>query len=220
MTYRARMAFALLFVALVAAAGCTGPSLPPIAGFTACPDGARGGLEMQFSSTSQSVEGQWIVFFEWDFGDGTKTDDYYGWVTHRYAEAGTYAVSLTVKDSRGARATTAQDVEVRPVAEVRNVKLSPGSPPSAVGEFANLSPYFLYSASVKVKFYDADGVRIGEAIVDIQSIDPGERVRFVATAPDRLGAAFSASAFIQSFVPACAQGPVPVPEPVPTPDQG
>ncbi len=203
-----RIVLLLGFLSLVLVGGCLGPCLPPIASFTTCPDGSRGDLDIQFSSMSQGVGDHGLVFFEWDFGDGSQLDDYYGWATHRYAEPGTYTVSLTVTDDRGVKASAEQAVVVSKVVEVRNVVFAPGYPSRAVGEIANLSDLFLYSASVKVKFYDKDGVRVGEALVDIQSIDPGERVRFIAEAPDGVGAIASANAFVQSFVAECSGGPV------------
>lgn len=215
MTQRLRFAIPVLLLFVLLAAGCTGPFLPPIAGFTACPDGSRNDLDMQFSSTSQASDGHALVFFRWDFGDGTTTDDYYGWMTHRYAEPGTYDVSLTVTDDRGVKATTERPVLVKQVVELSNVTFSMGYPSRAVGDLANLSEYYLYSASVKVKFYDASGVRVAEAFVDIQSIDPGEKVRFVVEAPMDVGAIASAVAFVQSFAAECSRGPIYPPIPVP-----
>jgi PKD repeat protein len=198
-------------LSIVLLAGCMGPCLPPIASFTACPDGSRNDLDMQFSSTSQSSGSHGLVFFRWDFGDGTKIDDYYGWVTHRYLEAGTYTVSLTVTDDRGVKATTEQSVVVMQVVELSDVTFSAGHPARAVGQIANLSGLFLYSTSIKVKFYDQEGVRLAETYVEIFSIDPGERVRFVAEAPEGVGTIVSALAFVQSFAAECAGSVVPVP---------
>ncbi len=198
-------------VALFALGGCIGPCLPPIAGFTACPDGSSNDLDIQFSSTSQSSDGHALVFFRWDFDDGTKADDYYGWISHRYATAGAYTVSLTVTDDRGVKATHEQSVIVAPVVELGDVTFTSGYPSRAVGEIRNLSTLFLYSASIKVKFYDQEGVRVAETTVDVESIDPGERVRFVAEAPSDVGPIATASAFIQSFAPECSGGPIPPP---------
>jgi PKD repeat protein len=212
MTKRLVLLFACF--GLVFVGGCFGPCLPPIASFTTCPDGSRGDLDVQFSSTSQSADGNGLVFFQWSFGDGNRVDDYYGWTSHRYLEAGTYTVSLTITDDRGVKATVEQTVAVDTVVEIRNVTFSMGYAARAVGELANLSDLFLYSASVKVKFYDQDGVRVAEALVDIQSIDPGERVRFVAEAPDGVGAIASAVAFVQSFAAECSGGPIYPPIPL------
>ncbi|MCX6092151.1 MAG: PKD domain-containing protein [Candidatus Bipolaricaulota bacterium] len=209
MARRALISALLLGVVLVG--GCMGPCLPPIASFMACPDGSRNDFDMQFSSTSQTSDGHGLVFFRWDFGDGTKTDDYYGWVTHRYVEPGTFTVSLTITDDRGVKATAEQLVVVSRVVELSNVSFTMGYPSRAEGEIANLSSLYLYSASIKVKFYDQDGVRVGETMIDVQSIDPGERVRFVAEAPDGVGPIASAVAFVQSFAAECSGGPVPPP---------
>ncbi len=196
------------FLSLVILAGCVGPLLPPVASFTACPDGSRDELTVQFSSTSQSPEGHGLVFFRWDFGDGTKADDYYGWISHRYVESGTYIVSLTVTDDRGVKASFEQPVVVAPVVELSRVTFIAGYPPRAEGELANLSTYVLYSASIQVKFYDQEGVRVAETLVDVQSIDPGERVRFTAAAPEGVDAIVSALAFVQSFAAECGGGPI------------
>lgn len=202
------------FLCLAILAGCIGPSLPPVAGFAACPDGSSNELTMQFSSTSQSPNGHGLVFFRWDFGDGTKIDDYYGWASHRYLESGTYTVSLTVTDDRGVKASVEQPVVVAPVVELSRVTFTAGYPSRAEGELANVSTYFLYSASIKVKFYDQEGVRVGETFVDVQSIDPGERVRFTAEAPEGVDAIVSAFAFVQSFAAECSGGPVYPPIPL------
>ena len=203
-----RVLISALLLGVVLVGGCMGPCLPPIASFTACPDGSRNDFDMQFSSTSQTSDGHGLVFFRWDFGDGTKTDDYYGWVTHRYVEPGTYTVSLTITDDRGVKATAEQLVVVSQVVELSHVSFTMGYPSRAEGEIANLSSLYLYSASIKVKFYDQDGVRVGETLIDVQSIDPGERVRFVAEAPDGVGPIASAVAFVQSFAAECSGGPI------------
>ncbi len=82
------------------------PPEPPVARFTASCDG----LSCQFdASASYDPDGS-IVSYAWDFGDGStgssvKTD-------HTYAEAGTYAVSLTVTDDDGAQDKQVQNVTV------------------------------------------------------------------------------------------------------------
>lgn len=211
-----RVLAVLGFLSLVILTGCMGPSLPPVADFTACPDGSRNELTMQFSSASQSPDGHGLVYFRWDFGDGARVDDSYGWVSHRYLESGTYTVSLTVTDDRGVKASVEQPVVVAPVVELSRVIFTAGHPSRAVGELANASAYFLYSASIKVKFYDQEGVRVGETYVEVQSIDPGERVRFAAEAPEGVGAIASAVAFVQSFAAECSGGdPVYPPMPLP-----
>jgi len=204
----------ILFVAsavLVALGGCIGPCLPPIASFAACPNGSSGDFTMQFSSTSQNSNGHALVFFRWDFGDGTKVDDYYGWTSHQYESAGTYTVSLTVTDDRGVTATHEESVTVEKVVELGDVTFGSGYPSRAVGEIANLSTFFLYSATIKVKFYDPLGVRVAETTVEVDSIDPGERVRFVAEAPSDVGTIATASALVESFSAECAGGSIPSP---------
>lgn len=201
----------LLLLALFLVAGCTGPFLPPIAGFTACPDGWRNDLDMQFASTSQSSAGHALVFYRWEFGDGAEADDYYGWTTHRYVAPGTYTVRLTVTDDRGVKAAAEQEIVVARAVALGDIEFSLGYPSRAVGEIVNQSAFYLYSASIKVKFYDGEGVRVAETMVDVQSIDSGERVRFSAEVPPGIVPVAAAVAFVQSFAAACSGRPIPVP---------
>lgn len=61
------------------------------------------------ASTSQDAEGP-LEAYTWDFGDGEAGTGVT--VTHTYAAAGTYPVSLTVRDSGGLESTTTHDVTV------------------------------------------------------------------------------------------------------------
>ena len=75
---------------------------PPVAHFTAPADNCLGGT-VHFSDLSTPNDG-YITTWTWDFGDGaTQTilfPDLPG-VSHDYAIAGAYAVTLTVTDSYG-----------------------------------------------------------------------------------------------------------------------
>lgn len=69
------------------------------------------GASVSFDASS-STDNVGIVSYEWNFGDGTtgsgKT------TTHTYANAGTYTVTLTVKDAAGNTATHQITVTVQP----------------------------------------------------------------------------------------------------------
>jgi len=71
---------------------------------------ANAGATLTFDGSS-SADDVGIISYEWDFGDGTsgtgKT------TTHRYANLGTYIVTLTVKDAEGNSATHQITVTVR-----------------------------------------------------------------------------------------------------------
>jgi len=91
----------------------------PLASFTATPaTGATPILVTVDGSASRDPDGS-ITGYAWDFGDcatggGTTT-------THTYTIAGTYTITLTVTDNKGARNTT-----------TRQVTVTPGAPPATV----------------------------------------------------------------------------------------
>ncbi len=90
---------------------------PPVAQFSyECVD-----LSCRFDNQSSDGDGT-IVSSEWSFGDGATSSD--ANPTHTYVQDGTYDVSLTVSDDRGARHTTSQSVAVGAVVE-------PNQPPTA-----------------------------------------------------------------------------------------
>ncbi|MFT3943703.1 MAG: PKD domain-containing protein [Ancrocorticia sp.] len=79
---------------------------PPVANF----DVSTHGLDVSFDgSTTTVIDGQ-IVDYAWDFGDGTTGTGVKP--SHTYTAVGTYNVTLTVTDDRGATATVSKSVEV------------------------------------------------------------------------------------------------------------
>ena len=71
---------------------------PPIADFDVSPDTPAVGDPIRFLDASTSVDGA-ILSWEWDFGDGHLARKQHP--THRYEDAGTYEIQLTVRDSEG-----------------------------------------------------------------------------------------------------------------------
>ena len=69
---------------------------PPVAAFTGSVDRLSVSLD---ASTSSDPDGQ-ISAYQWTFGDGSSATG--AKVTHAYAASGTYAVSLSVTDNKGA----------------------------------------------------------------------------------------------------------------------
>lgn len=206
-----RLAWIVGVLVLVGVSGCFGPAMPPIAGFTSCPNGWQGKLEVQFSSTSSTVGNHWIVLYTWEFGDGEISEDYSGWVNHVYAEEGIYTVRLTVKDNRGLTATSERSIDVVYPAVLSEIAVQAESPSRAVGYVENGSATLLRSVTIKVKFYDADGTRIGEGYAEVTDIDPGERVRFTVEGPSYPDVSASARATVTVYVVECAgNAPVPV----------
>jgi PKD repeat protein len=96
------------------------PNTPPVADFT----WSANGLTAQLTSTSTDSDGT-IASYLWSIdGDAPTTPS----VTHTFAAAGTYDVSLTVTDDDGAATTTTKQVTVADV--------PPGPQPFATDAFA------------------------------------------------------------------------------------
>ena len=93
--------------------GAEAPNLAPVASYTA----VATHLELSVDATGSSDSDGTIVDYSWNFGDGGTATG----VTadHTFAEAGTYAVSLTVTDDKNASSTYATDMAV--TAEPENV---------------------------------------------------------------------------------------------------
>lgn len=101
---------------------------PPVASFTFSPADPLVNQWITFdASASYDPDGN-IASYRWDFGDGSTSSGVR--VTKRYSAAGTYTVTLTVTDNRGASASTTQEVRVR----------SPNQPPVASFTFSPTNP--------------------------------------------------------------------------------
>ncbi|MFC2108727.1 PKD domain-containing protein [Candidatus Bipolaricaulota bacterium] len=197
--------FLLLTLGLLAFAlsGCFGPIERPVADFTWCPNGFAGDLDYQFTSTSTTVPGHWIESMVWEFDDGTPPD--VAWdAWHRFEEADTYHVTLTVTDSRGVSGTATQDVSVFLVAEIYpNWQFTLGWPTRVTGIVANRADVRLNSVVVKAKFYDVNGIRITDGTVTLYDLEPGEKVAYTVDASEYSARIFHATVEIDSFVADC-----------------
>ncbi|MEO0050000.1 MAG: PKD domain-containing protein [candidate division WOR-3 bacterium] len=82
----------------------------PSAGFTFSPETLRAEQEVKFdASESKDPDGK-VVKYQWEFGDGGKGEG--ANVTHRYAEPGEFAVTLTITDDGGRPATVTKTLMV------------------------------------------------------------------------------------------------------------
>ncbi len=87
---------------------------PPVAQFTLSTNTALVGQTVQFVSTSFDPDlGDFIVQHFWTFGDGFTATGQTAF--HSYTSPGTFPITLTVTDSRGASSSTTQFLTVLPV---------------------------------------------------------------------------------------------------------
>ncbi|MFL5402590.1 MAG: PKD domain-containing protein [Gemmatimonadales bacterium] len=96
----------------VVVTAATPVNVPPVASFTVPTCAATAACT--FTSTSTDADGT-VVSAHWDFGDQTSMDGLS--VDHTYSAAGTFNVTLTVTDDKGAASTpVTQAVTVNPAA--------------------------------------------------------------------------------------------------------
>jgi PKD repeat protein/subtilisin family serine protease len=101
---------------------------PPVARFTYSPANPLVNQWVTFDATSSYDPDGSIVSYSWDFGDGATATG--SRVTKRYSAAGTYTVTLTVTDNRGATNSASQMLTVT----------SPNQPPVASFTFSPANP--------------------------------------------------------------------------------
>jgi hypothetical protein len=94
-----------------------GAGAVPTASFVFFPSDPTAGAAVVFNaSASRASTGSSLVEYEWDFGDGSPRErgrNHFE-VSHPFAAAGTYNVSLIVTDAAGRKGTTTVAVTVRP----------------------------------------------------------------------------------------------------------
>ncbi|HEC63045.1 MAG TPA: PKD domain-containing protein, partial [Candidatus Acetothermia bacterium] len=104
-------------------------NLPPQARFTYSPTHPNVGQWIQFDASASSDPDGSIVSYSWDFGDGTTTSGVR--VNKSYSSAGTYTVTLVVRDDRGATDSETKQVTVGP---------PPNQPPTARFSYTPTNP--------------------------------------------------------------------------------
>ena len=84
-------------------------NMPPLANFAFSPTEPAIDQDVRFTDESEDPDGV-ITLWHWDFGDGTTSTEQNP--IHRYEEAGTYTVKLTVTDDGGKTSSEATVIEI------------------------------------------------------------------------------------------------------------
>jgi len=90
------------------------PNQLPIANFTYSPEKPVVNQSVTFDASSSYDPDGKIIAYEWDFGDRNITNTTEEVIKHSYSEAGSYEVTLTVTDDKGAKNSTTKMVTVMP----------------------------------------------------------------------------------------------------------
>ncbi|MCD5408440.1 PKD domain-containing protein [Candidatus Bipolaricaulota bacterium] len=111
------------------------PNQPPTADFDWNPKPPEAGDVVTFTAEASDPDDppDTPLTYAWDFGDGTTlpaSED--NQVTHTYAAAGTYTVTLTVTDARGAETEVQKEITVAEAVndppQVTAIQITPASP--------------------------------------------------------------------------------------------
>lgn len=149
-------AIGCLAVALIMSlSGCFLTNDSPIAAFWFAPGLPNTGEDVQFIGTNSidpdAASGTGIELYEWSFGDGATAVG--ETVSHQYASAGTYSVTLTVSDSDGSEGTETRTIAISAAIAnppTANFEYSP-SPPEA-GEVVTFNAESSYDpASMRIE---------------------------------------------------------------------
>jgi len=123
-------------------------NVPPVAQIDIVPAVPQPGVPARFDASRSSDANDLIVAYHWDFGDGATSDGQV--VEHAYADAGEYAVTLIVTDSKGGQAILFENVQVAattsPVVDF-SIRTKAGSATARVGDLL----------AFQDESYDADG---------------------------------------------------------------
>jgi PKD repeat protein len=85
---------------------------PPVAEFTYNPITVRVGDIIHFDASKSYDQDGKVVFYSWNFGEGTSAVGME--TTHIYTHAGTYTVTLMVRDDKGVESTVTKQITVLP----------------------------------------------------------------------------------------------------------
>lgn len=101
------------------------PNKPPVARFTVTPEQPKAGATVTMDASESSDPDGTIAHYHWDFGDQETGEGKIA--THVYKSPGTYTVTLTVTDDKGAKASATKEITV--------AEAPPNEPPFAKFDF-------------------------------------------------------------------------------------
>lgn len=107
-------------------------SKPPLATFSVSPESGDTNTDFHFDATSSRDPDGRISDFRWSFGDGSSSTGQS--VTHRFASANSYAVSLVVVDNTGMSSLASRGIAVGSAPEPPPPGPPPPGPPPPVGD--------------------------------------------------------------------------------------
>jgi len=125
---RLRIGVALLVAVVLSACGGGGgggggsANQPPVASFTASPSSGDAPLTVAFDASASSDPDGSIARYDWAFGDGGAATG--ATAGHVFTTAGTFTVTLTVRDDDGAAANTTRAITVSGGTAPSNVTVS------------------------------------------------------------------------------------------------
>lgn len=122
-------------VSLVGSYSTQAPNNPPVANFTS----SVNGLTVNFTDTSTDSDGS-IASRSWNFGDGTSSTA--ANPSKTYSSAGSYSVTLTVTDNKGASNSKTSSVTVSNPNPPAGGALNNGVPVTGISGSANQAQYW------------------------------------------------------------------------------
>ncbi|MFN3266078.1 MAG: PKD domain-containing protein [Deinococcales bacterium] len=129
------LASVLVLFVIVACTPRPAQNTTPVSSFV-LPSNVKAGQAVLFSSSAADADGD-VLTQTWSFGDGGRAGG--SSVAHQFDQAGTYTVTLTVRDTKGASHSSSQSLQVAagtplgaPIAVEARVRDSTGIPLSGV----------------------------------------------------------------------------------------
>jgi len=132
-------------------------NLPPMASFTFSPPTPRVGEWVQFNASASTDPDGSIVSYSWSFGDGKSGTDVVAW--NQFATAGTYTVTLAVRDDDGSTHSTSKTVIVGTTAQppVASFTYSPSTPTVGQPILLNAQSSYDPDGTIVSYLWDLDG---------------------------------------------------------------